>query len=143
MKRAILALLVTMMGCSSSADDLIGTWAMERADGCLYAVTFGELVEVDLVCELTDGTIGEMVALGEWEADEDTITTHTTHSSCANEHPETEKVRYSVDGDILRIITDEGVIALERLAEGGSSGAAIYGCYDSSGRFTAHPVSEL
>lgn len=144
--RIAIGLVLVLAGCGGGVTDaerLQGSWGLE-SDSCLLALTFdGSQYEADVICTLTDGSIGLQAEAGTFTASGGTLTTTASHASCPLTASEVStQLSYSFEGETLRLVTPSGILILARLEPGGGSGAAIFGCYNA-GLFTPREVTPV
>ena len=142
-------------GCGDDGESpqerLQGNWVGETSDAvCARVLTVeGKMIELKLLCELEDGSLGLEVHTGTFTATDSEIEWRFERSTCADpglrpESPDT--VRYSFVGDSLRLIMDYGAIVLKPVEEPtGSVGSAEYefGCYDADDYFEPAPIEDI
>lgn len=145
--------LAVLAGCGSDdvsdVDRLMGAWiATGNSASCAVAAVFGSerdnQVELDIICELEDGTIGLDAELADFTAADGVLELQTTHTTCPGdvlEGPWT--MGYEFVGDGLRLSSPSGLIVLERLDQSmPGTGAAQFGCFTDDG-FVPYPVTRL
>lgn len=152
--------LAALAGCSGGDDDtepnqaLIGKWALDLpsspGDACGLAGVFWETkYEIDLICRLSDGSLGVEAEVGDYQADGKTLSTTPTHASCkqADRNHGPDSIAYGVSGSTLRIVTPSGAILLQKLTDDpnavGTGTAVIhFGCANDDA-FVYAPVEAL
>lgn len=135
------------------AELLDGQWIRDEAvTVCMRFLGFkasNGVAVAQVICELTDGTIGAQVRVGTFEADSDTIRIYYEESSCAGESREPDVLWYQIDGSQLNLGTPDRLVIYERdrATSGGSNGqrgaAVTFGCFDEDGLFTPRPVQPI
>ena len=156
----VLVLTATAGGCSSSEspgpppDPLRGKWIGATSAGsgnCTPGLVFnGNLYEVDLICQLNDGSLGIEAVVGNYTVAGNVISLTPTAASCRDgrEHgPAT--VSFTVDGRSLRVVWPSGLVVLEKLADdpnaigsGAATTTAAFGCVNPD-RFVPGSVEPL
>lgn len=143
------ACLVLGLGCGGGdepADALQGTWGLDVNASCALASTFkGNVVEIDFVCLLTDGSIGLEARVGTFTASDTTITTAITQATCPPaEVLRSETFSYALDGSELTVVGTDGALVFQRVSDtGGGSGIVAFGCYDADLNFFPMPIRPL
>jgi hypothetical protein len=145
--------VAVLCACGESGDDaagMDGKWWAELANGCdeVFGID-GDRAEVDVICQLENGAYAVQAMVGSIDVTGDSYVFRVERSSCAlADLPAgtSERASYKRTGDSLRISNDQGVLLLERLADGDSapgSATAVYGCFSATGTFTPRAVQSL
>lgn len=133
----VLALIsgLAMSSCGGDEDEakLLGAWALERGDGCAFAVAFegdGSFREA-VACELTSGDVGVERHEGTYETvGGSTLELRYTASTCPGERF-MRRVGYEVKGDQLALDGSNGRLLFERIeSDGMGNGVFLNGCWD-------------
>ena len=140
-------MLAVLIGCGGAGDggdeiaNLTGTWAVDLTASCAAGFTFApaDEYEIDVVCSLTDGTIGMQAQVGVYVQTADALYFNPRASTCAGTAP--SAASYSVSGQRLTIVDSTGILTLQRLTPSGA-GAATFGCF-MDGLFTERPLTQL
>lgn len=153
--RVVLAMCAcAVLGCGDEggksetpAQRLSGHWASDdSASECMYVFSFDgvDYVELKEICELTDGSVAIVLDSGTYNATANEFTWHATESTCSDADTSSETIRYTLEGDKLTLVTEDGVLIMRRIEpSGGSSGIAEFGCFDDEGYFDPSPLRPL
>lgn len=157
MKRSLFAcLFLVTVGCGGGGDDaspedrLQGQWGVDQ-DICVTSIAFqGNQIEVDAICELPDGTVGQQASVGTFVVNGNGYVASYTKSSCPPKSPadRTESATFDFVGDKLRIVVSTATLVLEPItkkqAAAGGGAIAQFGCFDqTTGEFTPRAVQAL
>jgi hypothetical protein len=145
----LLAGLVSIVGCggsSSPGDRLVGNWLYVASSGNagIAADYSSNGTYVAALMVLTSTTTAEaQVEKGTYSVSGDQLTSVPTEWTCPG--PDAiDTATFSFSGSDLLISTSSGVIALTpNTAPVDTSFVLTYGCFDSSGNFTASPLAPV
>jgi hypothetical protein len=146
MKGLVLAALLAV-GCGGSGTSpgtmaaLEGNWIVTLANGCVVGLDFaGSEYAFATICP-SASAFNMQEYKGSWSADADTLTLDVAQSTCAagaRSFVET----YAVSPTSLKLVDSSGTLLLVPNTASGGSGAATFGCFDSTtGAFTASPLA--
>lgn len=123
------------LGCGGSDDDpLVGTWALQAANGCVVGRTFGadHSYEVDLVCPLASGRTGLQAETGTYTKDAARLNFIAGKATCVV-NPSRYYVEYSLqEGPRLYLTFSDGVEVLTSFSPAGAA-SATFGCFMADG----------
>jgi hypothetical protein len=127
------ALALALAGCGGDEAEnaAIGTWAAQRADGCLVVFALGDdgRCAYGVICELVTDEIGAERHEGTCETAGGRIEASWERSTC--DSAPALSVRYSAEGDRMTWAASNGRIAFERIEDDGEGSAVVrYGCWD-------------
>jgi hypothetical protein len=131
-------------GCGGSeGDPLVGQWDLTDSNGCLrgLTITAGNAYEGDLICTLTDGTVGLDAELGAYSTSGNAITFNPSRASCAD--AVTNTFNWSLNQNQLSIIGTNGVLVFQKTAPSNGNGSAVFGCYEADGLFHQMPLAPV
>lgn len=156
MLRRLVVVAALASACGEEGEDgpqdrLQGKWSVELANGCVEVVAFDDdAMEVDVICELTDGGIGMWATTGTVATTDSTYDFKVTASSCTRvdqpNAPTREQASYSFQGKQLRITTPQGTLLLDKVAdnqEAPGGAFAEFGCFLPNGDFVPRPVRAI
>jgi hypothetical protein len=119
-------------GDESDGSPLLGKWSLERPDGCVLALGFGEGGEFRSGegCALTSGQVGVERYNGSFVANGDRLELYYDEGTC-DVAPWMTRLGFEVRGDQLYIDGADGRLVLERIEDDGDGSASIvYGCWE-------------
>lgn len=144
--------------CGSDGWPVEGTWATATTTReCVFALTIESTTfrdgqyETDLLCELTDGSIGLEAEVGTIQrTGENEYFSNPAQSTCSGKPALFDPASFTSSiertGNTIRIVEDDGILLLERLkvkARDSQSGFIEFGCFDTSANFTPCPAGPI
>ena len=159
MNKLLVLAFVALLGCGSdnsggaptpdaAVSPLVGTWLDVVGSTDAIQLTFAATTwKYQYLAQMTSGSYGVDIDSGTYTVSGDALTLTITASSCQGVMPTTSNTKHGTftrQGNSLQLTMSTTLLAFQlETAPPSGMGAAIVGCFDNSGTFTAHAVTSV